>query len=92
MAPRRTNAQRATAHADFELPADVVSRLALRRTPEDGLTKKLLENADEETKMLLGVGGYLPVAIAAAQVPSREYFSGGKEHVETGAHKEQATK
>ena len=26
--------------------------------PEDGLTKKLLENADEETKMLLGVGGY----------------------------------
>ena len=60
--------------------------------PEDGLTKKLLENADEETKMLLGVGGYTAVVIAAAQVPSREYFSGGKEHVETGAHKEQATK
>ena len=26
--------------------------------PEYGLTKKLLENTDEETKMLLGVGGY----------------------------------
>ena len=26
--------------------------------PEDGLTKELLKEADEETKMLLGVGGY----------------------------------
>lgn len=26
--------------------------------PEDGLTKELLKDADEETKMLLGIGGY----------------------------------